>query len=157
MTANASAASFWRVSGLTLPNGLGWDVDDTVMYLADSVTHTLLRAPYRPDEGALGDLVPVCTVDAGLPDGLAVDVEGCVWLAVWGGWAVHRYTPEGKDLDGLRRTLRPLARSDKGAWRDARRRNVYWLRPWDATPPPGTEARPASYGVLVRRLHRMAR
>jgi ribosomal-protein-alanine N-acetyltransferase len=54
-------------------------------------------------------------------------------------------------------TLRPLSRSDKAAWRDARRRNADWLRPWDATPPPGTEARPASYGALVRRLQRMAR
>jgi ribosomal-protein-alanine N-acetyltransferase len=54
-------------------------------------------------------------------------------------------------------TLRPLARSDKAAWRDARRRNADWLRPWDATPPPGTDPRPASYGALVRRLQRMAR
>ena len=54
-------------------------------------------------------------------------------------------------------TLRPLARSDKAAWREVRRRNADWLRPWDATVPPGTAARPASFGSLVRRLSRMAR
>jgi ribosomal-protein-alanine N-acetyltransferase len=54
-------------------------------------------------------------------------------------------------------TLRPLTRADKTAWRDARRRNAEWLRPWDATVPPGTEARPTSYSVLVRRLNRLAR
>ncbi|QBR92337.1 GNAT family N-acetyltransferase [Nocardioides euryhalodurans] len=54
-------------------------------------------------------------------------------------------------------TLRPLARSDKAAWREVRRRNADWLRPWDATVPPGTAARPASFGSLVRRLGRMAR
>jgi [ribosomal protein S5]-alanine N-acetyltransferase len=54
-------------------------------------------------------------------------------------------------------TLRPLTRADKNAWRDARRRNAEWLRPWDATPPPGSDARPASYSQLVRRLNRLAR
>ncbi len=54
-------------------------------------------------------------------------------------------------------TLRPLARADKAAWREVRRRNAEWLRPWDATPPPGSDARPSSYPALVRRLDRLAR
>ena len=54
-------------------------------------------------------------------------------------------------------TLRPLARSDAGAWREVRRRNAEWLRPWDATVPPGSSSRPPSYTALVRRLHRLAR
>ena len=53
-------------------------------------------------------------------------------------------------------TVRPLTYSDAGAWRDARRRNVAWLRPWDATVPPGSEARPSSFRSLVWRLHRQA-
>ncbi|GAA4699370.1 GNAT family protein [Nocardioides conyzicola] len=54
-------------------------------------------------------------------------------------------------------TVRPLAASDARAWRDARRRNAAWLIPWDATVPPGAEARPATFRSLVRRLHRQAR
>lgn len=54
-------------------------------------------------------------------------------------------------------TVRPLALSDASAWRDARRRNVAWLRPWDATVPPGADARPTTFRALVRRLHRQAR
>ena len=54
-------------------------------------------------------------------------------------------------------TLRPISRSDKEQWRDVRRRNADWLRPWDATVPPGASSQPSSYGALVRRLHRMAR
>ncbi len=54
-------------------------------------------------------------------------------------------------------TLRPLARSDEAAWRSARERNVAWLVPWDATVPPGGDARPATFRQLVRRLHKMAR
>jgi len=54
-------------------------------------------------------------------------------------------------------TLRPLARSDRTTWREVRRRNAAWLRPWDATVPPGGSAGTPSFGALVRRLHRMAR
>lgn len=83
-------------SGLTLPNGLGWTSDDTVMYLVDSMTHCLMRAPFHRDEGAVGELATLCTVERGLPDGLAVDTDGCVWLAVWGGAEVRRYRPDGE-------------------------------------------------------------
>jgi ribosomal-protein-alanine N-acetyltransferase len=54
-------------------------------------------------------------------------------------------------------TLRPLAPGDRRAWRDARMRNAAWLRPWDATVPPGSGGRPSSYRSLVRRLNRQAR
>ena len=54
-------------------------------------------------------------------------------------------------------TLRPLATSDADDWRQARQRNAAWLVPWDATVPPGGEARPASFKSLVRRLSRQAR
>ena len=54
-------------------------------------------------------------------------------------------------------TLRPLATADRRAWRDARMRNAAWLRPWDATVPPGSGGRPSSYRSLVRRLNRQAR
>ena len=54
-------------------------------------------------------------------------------------------------------TLRPLAASDADEWRRARQRNAAWLVPWDATVPPGGEARPASFKSLVRRLSKQAR
>ena len=53
--------------------------------------------------------------------------------------------------------LRPLVASDADAWRRARQRNAAWLVPWDATVPPGGEARPASFKSLVRRLAKQAR
>jgi ribosomal-protein-alanine N-acetyltransferase len=52
--------------------------------------------------------------------------------------------------------VRPLAYSDARPWRDARRRNAAWLRPWDATAPPGADVRLTSFRTLVRRLHRQA-
>lgn len=53
--------------------------------------------------------------------------------------------------------LRPLQAGDAAAWREIRRRNAAWLIPWDATVPPGGDARPSSFRALVRRLDRAAR
>lgn len=54
-------------------------------------------------------------------------------------------------------TLRPIRRSDARAWRETRRRNLAWLSQWDATVPPGGEARPTTFRALVRRQTRAAR
>jgi len=54
-------------------------------------------------------------------------------------------------------TLRPLTYTDGRAWRAIRRSNAAWLRPWDATAPPGANARPSSFRALVWRLHQQAR
>ena len=54
-------------------------------------------------------------------------------------------------------TVRPISTRDGAAWRDARRRSAAWLKPWDATVPPGGDARPTSFRQLVRRLRRAAR
>ncbi len=53
--------------------------------------------------------------------------------------------------------MRPLAYSDVDAWRTARQRNAAWLVRWDATVPPGSQARPTTFRSLVRRLSRQAR
>ena len=53
--------------------------------------------------------------------------------------------------------LRPLASSDARAWHEVRRRNAGWLRPWEATVPPGDSSAPSSFRALVRDLRRQAR
>ena len=54
-------------------------------------------------------------------------------------------------------TVRPFARKDAQDWKVARRANAEWLRPWDATVPPGGAERPTTFRALVRRLDRLAR
>jgi ribosomal-protein-alanine N-acetyltransferase len=54
-------------------------------------------------------------------------------------------------------TLRPLSRKDASAWKAARRASADWLKPWDATVPPGGAERPNTFRQLVRRLDQLAR
>lgn len=82
--------------GFTLPNGLGWSPDDSVMYLVDSIAQHLLAASYSADAGDIGEFNVLAEINSGLPDGLAVDVEGCIWIAVWGGYEVRRLNPSGE-------------------------------------------------------------
>ena len=84
------------LTGLTLPNGIGWDVDDSVMYLVDSMSHRLMSATFDPEAGETGEFTELARIDSGLPDGLAVDTEGCIWVAVWGGAEVLRFDPKGR-------------------------------------------------------------
>jgi sugar lactone lactonase YvrE len=86
--------------GLTLPNGLGWSPDDATFYLADSMARVVLAAPYKGSTGTLGELRQLVTLNSGdgLPDGLCVDDEGHIWLAVWGAGQVRRYDPRGRQV-----------------------------------------------------------
>lgn len=89
------------LDGLTLPNGLGWNAEADVMYLADSQAGTLMSAPFDVQRGEIGDFNTIATIDHGVPDGLAVDLDGCVWLAIWGGSAVHRYDAGGRLIQSI--------------------------------------------------------
>jgi ribosomal-protein-alanine N-acetyltransferase len=53
--------------------------------------------------------------------------------------------------------LRPLSSGDSRAWSDVRRRNADWLRPWEATVPPGDTSAPRTFRALVRDLRHQAR
>jgi sugar lactone lactonase YvrE len=79
---------------VTLSNGFAWSPDGTAAYYIDSLTYRIDVFDY---DGELTNRRPFVTVDRsdGMPDGLTVDREGGVWLALWGGSAVRRYGPDG--------------------------------------------------------------
>jgi ribosomal-protein-alanine N-acetyltransferase len=58
------------------------------------------------------------------------------------------------DSRGVR--LRPVSAADRRQWREVRQRNAAWLQPWDATVPPGSTARPRTFGSMVRSMRRSA-
>jgi sugar lactone lactonase YvrE len=79
------------IDGVTISNGLGWSGDR--MYYADTPTNRVDVFDY---DLATGDIEGRRTfVEVPRPDGLCVDAEGHVWVAVWGTGILRRYTPDG--------------------------------------------------------------
>ena len=86
-------------SGVNISNGLGWSPDDRTFYFTDSPARVIYAYDFDPLSGSIANRRVFASIpDApreGFPDGLAIDEEGCIWSARWGGWKVVRYTPDG--------------------------------------------------------------
>lgn len=86
---------------LTVSNGIEWTADGRTVFLADSGAATVTAYPYDVATGEFGEgrvVIDLSDDDAGAPDGLTVDDEDHLWVAVWGGGQVRRYTPAGEQV-----------------------------------------------------------
>ena len=85
------------LAGLTISNGIGWSPDGGTMYLSDSGTGSVDAFDFDGYSGAIGGRRTLVHIDqTGVaPDGLTVDEQGDIWVAIYGGWAVNRYGPDG--------------------------------------------------------------
>ncbi|MEO7122508.1 MAG: SMP-30/gluconolactonase/LRE family protein [Lacisediminihabitans sp.] len=82
---------------VTISNGLQFASSGDFAYYVDTPTNRIDRLEYDPEHG-FGSRSVFASIpeDLGYPDGIAVDVEGGVWVAVARGSAVHRYAPNGQ-------------------------------------------------------------
>lgn len=82
------------VLGIALSNGLAYCPDRTVLYHADSLRRRILAHRLGPDGEILLSAVHLM-FDDGLPDGIATDCAGGLWVALYGIGEVRRYWPDG--------------------------------------------------------------
>lgn len=89
------------LDGIGCPNGMGFTLDKRGFYLTDSFAREIYLFDYDIDKGTLYNrrLFALIPESRGMPDGLTVDAEGCVWSAIWDGWSILRFLPSG-DLAG---------------------------------------------------------
>ncbi|PYI04046.1 hypothetical protein BO78DRAFT_399246 [Aspergillus sclerotiicarbonarius CBS 121057] len=85
------------VEQLTIPNGIGWNPADDTMYLTDSPTGKIYAFDFDAKTGDISNRRVFFDIgEPKEPDGFAIDEEGCIWSAVYGGGRVIRISPEGK-------------------------------------------------------------
>ncbi|MDX3453413.1 SMP-30/gluconolactonase/LRE family protein [Streptomyces sp. ME02-8801-2C] len=97
---------------VTVSNGTGWSPDGRLMYYIDSPTRRVDVFDVSADGRSVSNRRQLALIEegAGFPDGLTVDADGCVWVALWDGGAVRRYTPAGAlDRTITLPTVRPTA------------------------------------------------
>ena len=81
--------------GITNSNGIAWAPDRTTMYYIDTPTMAVQAFDYDNARGAIANprVIIRFAEGRGGPDGMTIDAEGKLWVALWGGGAVHRYDP----------------------------------------------------------------
>lgn len=84
-----------KMGGFTIPNGMAWDTEEHLFYLIDSSKQTIYCFDYDQETGKLGNQSVVVKLDnvQGLPDGMTIDEENKLWVAIYNGAKVIRIDP----------------------------------------------------------------
>ena len=88
------------IDNVYLANGLAWSSDGTAFYFVDTTPGTVTRYAYDLATGALSDPEVVIRVpeETGHPDGMTIDEDGNLWIALWGGNAISRWDPRTGEM-----------------------------------------------------------
>lgn len=90
------------ISNVTISNGLAWNSDENTMYYIDTPTKEIWAFDYNKSTGKISNKQVAVSIPwwAGSPDGMTIDSDDHLWVAHWGGSAVHCWDPKtGRHLD----------------------------------------------------------
>jgi sugar lactone lactonase YvrE len=89
-----------QLDGLTISNGIVWSLDHKYMYYIDTPTREIWSFRYDLESGKIWDKKVALSIpeEDGYPDGMTIDEDGMLWIALYGGWKVAQYNP----LDGMK-------------------------------------------------------
>ena len=88
--------------GYIITNGPALSPDGRTLYHTDTLDKRTYAFDRAADGGLSNKRLFVTLTDGGYPDGMAVDVEGCVWIATFGGWRIDRFDAAGNKLGEVR-------------------------------------------------------
>ena len=87
-----------HVSPVTISNGIAWSLNDDTLYYIDSTTYQVSGYDYNPKTGNISNKRTVFDLQkknlSGMPDGMTVDADGNLWVAVFGGGGVYQVHPK---------------------------------------------------------------
>jgi sugar lactone lactonase YvrE len=90
-------------TGLTISNGLGWSPDQKTFYLTDSPHRKIYAYNFDAVTGKISDrrIFVDLTGESFYPDGMAIDTQGNIWSAMWDGWCVICFNPQGEEISRI--------------------------------------------------------
>lgn len=85
---------------ISVSNGIVWSLDNKRMFYIDSPTQVVQSFLFEQEKGNIVFEKNVIEIpaDMGTPDGMAIDEEGMLWIAHWGGFGVYRWNPNNGEL-----------------------------------------------------------
>ncbi len=88
------------LDSITVSNGIIWSLDSTKMYYVDTRTSQVRQFSFNGRNGSISDEKVIIEIPGflGYPDGMTIDNEGKLWIALWGGYSVCRYDPENGEM-----------------------------------------------------------
>jgi sugar lactone lactonase YvrE len=93
-----------KISGVSISNGIVWSADENFMYYIDTPTNQIVQYDFAPHSGEIRNKKAIIEIpfDMGSPDGMTIDEEGMLWVALWDGFGVVRCDPStGKILQKI--------------------------------------------------------
>ncbi len=136
------------LDGLVESNGLDWSTDGTTLYFVDSGDPCIRRYDYDAPTGRLGhrraDLATFSQLE-GVPDGLTVDSDGDVWVALWQGGTIRHYAPDGV----LRASFAvPVSQPTCAGFGGSKRDRLYLASAWEGMSAEARLAEPLAGCIL---------
>src|SRR5690606_20453560 len=89
-----------KIPNVTISNGLAWTADDQTFYYVDTPTRKVQAYRFDKESGEIRFERTAIEIpeDLGSPDGMAIDEEGMLWVAQYGGFGVYRWNPDSGAL-----------------------------------------------------------
>jgi sugar lactone lactonase YvrE len=90
-----------KIDGVTISNGLCWNLDETKFYYIDTPTMEVVQFDFNKEAGYISNKKTIIRIaqEDGYPDGMTIDHAGMLWIAHWGGWQITRWDPStGKKI-----------------------------------------------------------
>jgi D-xylonolactonase len=125
-------------------NGPAISPDGRTLYHTDSLAREVYAFDLAAD-GTLSNKRLFVRPEHGHPDGMAVDAEGCLWVALFGGWGIERYSPTGKAIG---KVALPCANVTKLAFAGDDLRTVYATTAWLSLSPAQRAGQPLAGGLF---------
>jgi sugar lactone lactonase YvrE len=135
------------LEGVTISNGMAWDDAGSTFYYIDSARHRVDAFDFDLETGAIANPRIIAEFPDVFPDGMAIDSEGLVWVACWGGWRAERVDPKSGRTGEIVKV--PAANVSSVAFGGPDMDQMYITTAWEELSEPQRAADPEAGNIFV--------